>query len=377
MTGGGGLALCGDFHREVVAPLVARTLPGTPYAAALIGAGSEVLGFDDATSTDHDWAPRVQLLLPDDAATQPAAALRAALDEALPDTFGGYPVWIGSSDPGAGDDGGAVPRPAPVRHRVEVTTLRTWMTDWFGRDLSSPWTPVDWLATPLQRLAGFMGGAVFHDDVGELSGARAFLAWYPDDVWRYLLASQWQRIAQLEPFTGRTGDVGDDRGSRLIAASLVRDLMSLAFLIERRYAPYPKWFGSAFDRLTLAAEMGPMLDAALAASDWPDREVAVAAACSRLVVATNDLGLAAPVDGTPHGFYDRPYTVIGAENVRIALDAAITDPSVRAVIARAGWVGGIDQLSDNVDLLTRTGRSAAIRRLWTDLESDEDEDVDD
>ncbi|NTU80855.1 MAG: hypothetical protein HGA45_15995 [Chloroflexales bacterium] len=31
--------------------------------------------------------------------------------------------------------------------------------------------------------------------------------------------------------------------------------MGLCFLIERHYAPYPKWFGSAFQRLACAAEL--------------------------------------------------------------------------------------------------------------------------
>ena len=36
---------------------------------------------------------------------------------------------------------------------------------------------------------------------------------------------------------------------RLTAALLVRDVMRLAFLIERQYAPYAKWFGTGFARL--------------------------------------------------------------------------------------------------------------------------------
>jgi hypothetical protein len=42
--------------------------PALSYSAALIGWGSDVLGFDSERSTDHNWGPRLQLLLPDDAA---------------------------------------------------------------------------------------------------------------------------------------------------------------------------------------------------------------------------------------------------------------------------------------------------------------------
>ena len=50
-----GVRLAGEFYAEVVRPLLEVEFPGLPYAAALIGAGSEVLGFDTERSTDHDW----------------------------------------------------------------------------------------------------------------------------------------------------------------------------------------------------------------------------------------------------------------------------------------------------------------------------------
>lgn len=75
---------------------------------------------------------------------------------------------------------------------------------------------------------------------------RDVLRWYPDDVWRYVLAAGWLRIDQEEPFVGRTGGSGDDLGSRIIAARIARDQTKLAFLVERRWAPYSKWLGRAF-----------------------------------------------------------------------------------------------------------------------------------
>ena len=43
-----GVALAAAFSAEVVEPLLAQNFPRLRYAAALIGPGSEILGFDEA-----------------------------------------------------------------------------------------------------------------------------------------------------------------------------------------------------------------------------------------------------------------------------------------------------------------------------------------
>ena len=132
-----------------------------------------------------------------------------------------------------------------------------------------------WLSAPQQRLLEATSGAVFADPDGVLGAIRERLAWYPQDVWLFMLASQWRRIDQEEAFVGRTAEAGDELGSRILAARLVRDVVRLAFLQERRSAPYAKWLGTAFRELPIAEELGPHLDAALAATDYARREAAL------------------------------------------------------------------------------------------------------
>ena len=54
--------------------------------------------------------------------------------------------------------------------------------------------------------------------------------------------------------------VQDELGSRLVAMRLVRDLMRLGFLLERQYAPYIKWLGTAFQRLDCARVLTPLFE---------------------------------------------------------------------------------------------------------------------
>ncbi len=110
----------------------------------------------------------------------------------------------------------------------------------------------------------FTVGAVYHDEVG-LQATRDRFDYYPHNVWLYLLMAGWWRIHPEANLVGRAGFVGDELGSALIGSQLVRALMRLCFLMERQYAPYSKWFGTAFSRLDCAADMSPMLWKALRA----------------------------------------------------------------------------------------------------------------
>jgi hypothetical protein len=57
----------GEFFRVECRspPPAAQGHPGLPYSATLLGPGSEVLGFGDEMSRDHNWEPRVLLFLQD------------------------------------------------------------------------------------------------------------------------------------------------------------------------------------------------------------------------------------------------------------------------------------------------------------------------
>ena len=339
-----GLELSRRFYAQVVGPLLANR----PHAAALLGDGSEVLGFDDDVSPDHDFGPRLQLFLP------PGASVPEEL-AGLPAEFGGFPVAFPAAD-------------GSVVHRVEVTTAAEFCRERLGADPVDGLSLADWLLAPTQVLATLTAGAVFHDPGAELARRRDLLRWYPPDVWRYALAAAWLRVEQEEAFVARTGQTGDELGSRIIAARLGRDLMRLAFLVERRWAPYGKWFGRAFQSLTLSEELAALLAAATAATGWRAREEAVVTAASLVAAATNDLGLCERLDRAPRRFHTRDIRVVAGERYTIALAASITDPEVVALLGRLGHRAGgavgslpgtIDQAVDCTDVLTRPDRRRA------------------
>lgn len=351
-----GLELAGRFYTDAVRPLLDDAFPSLEHSAALLGDGSEVLGLDSERSTDHDWGPRLLLFLSDEDHARFADRVAEVLAWRLPLEFEGYPTGFGSPDP----TGTRLLHPStapPIDHRVELHTVGGYLRGRLGFDPREGVGLSDWLGTPSQLLLSVSAGAVFHDGLGQLGPVRAALDWYPHDVWLYLLAVQWQRIDQEEPFVGRTAEAGDELGSRIVAARLVRDVMRLCFLIERRYAPYAKWLGTAFLRLDCGPSLAPRLEAALAAANVGERERSLSSVYEEVASRFNALGITDPEEPTVRGFHDRPYQVLGAGRFAAAALRALTHPAVRALTA---GIGAVDQFVDSTDVLSNARLTRAV-----------------
>ncbi len=360
-----GLRLCERFYWEAVRPLLDDHFPDLRHGAALIGPGSEVLGFDDTVSTDHHWGPRVLLFLHDADHRRSAQAVRFMLAHSLPHVFAGYPTNFSAPDPN--DNGVQLLTPiedGPVNHRVELHTLAGFVGETLGFDLGQPLEAADWLTFPQQKLRSLTAGAVYHDEVG-LQAVRSRFAFYPHDLWLYLLAAGWARIGQEEHLMGRAGSVGDEVGAALIGARLTRDVMRLCFLMERVYAPYAKWFGTAFNQLACGPTLQFTLQNILSAPSWQERERWLVVAYEAIAVMHNALQLTPPLPTQVREFFGRPFRVMALHGFAQTLIEQIHDPAVQRIAARPP-IGGIDQWSDNTDLLENTPWRMTLRRLYED-----------
>ncbi len=337
--------LARHFHADVVGPLLARAMPGLRYAAGRLGSGSDVLGFDDAMSSDHDWGCRLTLLVDEpDRAVVPQ--VRLLLERELPESYRGWPVRFPVTwDPS-------------VTHNVWIATVTDFAVSRLGIDPAAELPARDWLMLTGQSVLEVTAGPVFADQTVELARLRAKLRWYPPDVERYVLAAGWRRLSQEMPMIGRTAERGDELGSRLLSTRLAGDLMWLAFALSRQWPPYPKWRGTAFLALAVAADLAGPLTTAAAARRWRDRESAIAGACEILLEMQRASGLPAPARAVIP-FWDRPYHTVD-EAVCESLLSAITDPNLRGLPA----VGSIEQWVSNVDVLSSPGRRADLRTAY-------------
>jgi hypothetical protein len=358
-----GLRLSELFYWEAVRPLLERHFSGLAHSTALIGSGSEVLGFDDEMATDHHWGPRLLLFLRDGDHRLYADEIHAALANNLPYEFRGYPTNFSAPDP---DDDNTQLLEAidsgPVNHRVVLYTLRGFFAEHLGFDTDLPLQPADWLTFPEQRLLTATAGAVYHDDIG-LEKSRSRFAYYPHDVWLYLLAAGWTRIGQEEHLMGRAGIAGDELGSAIIASRLVRDIMRLCFLMEKSYAPYAKWFGSAFKRLSCADALLPALKQVLWAEKWQERDHYLAEAYVQIASMHNGLNLTEPLPEQPVSFFGRPFQSIAKSGFAGVLRRQIRDPEVKRIAERPP-IGSIDQFSDSTDLLSNPTWRPVLKQLY-------------
>lgn len=332
-----GLQLSRSFYGEVIRDKADEVLGPQRYAAALIGPGSEVLGLDSDISTDHDWGPRVVLVV-SGADLERAESLR----EGLPDSFGGHSLTFGRSL-------GRKPWTQPIY----AITLEELFEGWVGFNPLWDVSLTDWLSAPANGLLMLTSGAVFHDGPGELTAARQALHWYPDQIWIWMMGCQWKRISQEHAFVGRAAEGGDELGGRVLAARLARDAIRLAFLIERRYAPYSKWLAKALEWLDCGEKLSRHLEAAVSASDAPSRQTALAEAYRVLGEATNALWPGLDIDCSHRGYFDRDYVIGPAGPFTSHLLQQVSDPD----LSRLPYIGAADQVLDSTDADWRVARS--------------------
>lgn len=363
-----GLQLSQRYYEALVKPILDHEFPDLNYAMAMIGSGSEILGFDTEMSTDHHWGLRLMLFLRQTDFYANHAAIKDSLSQRLPTNFLGHSTNFGPPSWSETDHGTQLPvliEDGPVNHRVECFEVTAYFHNYLNLDITQPIDNVDWLTIPSQKLRSITSGAVYYDEIGLQSILDRF-SFYPDNVWFYLMASGWNNLSQLEHLAPRAGYVGDEVGSSLIAALLVRTIMQVCFLIERQYAPYHKWFGTAFAQLDCADKMLPILRRIQLGETWQIREQHLSTAYAMLGEMHNALGITSPVDATVRPFHGRPFEVIDGWRFAMALREKISDPHLKH-LAENLPIGSIDQFSSNTDLLERASIRPTLCTLYNAL----------
>ena len=354
-----GMQLSEMFFNEVVKIIIETNFPDLQYAAGLIGTGSEVLGFDTERSTDHHWGPRVMLFL-EEKDFDKKDHISKIWSEQLPATFKGYSTHFSEPD----DHGVQLLIEAKevklINHRVEIFTIKSFFYEYLRINPFAKITLFDWLTFSEQKLRTIQSGKIFYDQIGLKEMLNKF-EYYPHDIWLYLLASEWAKISEEEPFVGRCGDVDDELGSHIIAARLVQSLMRLCFLMEKEYVPYSKWFGTAFIRLKSAKKLTPLLHKVISSDNWKEREKYLSKAYECIAHMHNDLKITEPLKIKVTEFYDRPYLVINGGNFAREIKKQIKN---KAILHIQSEIGSVNQITNSVALLENDELLQRMKNLY-------------
>lgn len=355
-----GLRLSELFYWEAAKPILENFFPQLPHSAALLGWGSEVLGYDDIRSSDHHWGPRFFLFLTAQDYKQYKTAIFEALSQNLPHRFRGYSTNFGEPDE-VGVRHLKETEEGPVNHMICIETIEGFFEWYLGCNPSESLTAADWLSFSEHKLLAVTSGKVFHDGLDELEAVRQKFHYYPRDVWLYQLATQWIRIFEDREFVSRCGDVGDELGSMLIAAHQVKRLMRLCFLMERKYAPYTKWFGTAFSRLECGPELSPIFRDVLMSSTWKEREGNLSRAYRVIARMHNALKITRPIVEDVSNYFGRPYLIFESPDLIGDILNNFTDEDVKAI--RHG-LGSVNQFVDSTDQLSNIALVKMLKTLY-------------
>lgn len=240
-----------DFFHQIVLPVLERDFPDETAQTAfgLFGYGSEALGLDDDYSRDHHFGIRIDALMPDALFRTRGAAIQEAVARAVPATWEGHALREGHV---AGAGLALDSREAFLRRTIGLDRL--------------PETDVEWLHIPEEDIVHVVNGDLWHDPSGAFAAVRrTFDAHYPENVRRRRIAHWCRYFSGMGTYALKRALLrGNDFYAVTRFAAAVRWGVQLAFLLDRRYAPYDKWLMVHFERLPrLAAPLKPLVDEAV------------------------------------------------------------------------------------------------------------------
>lgn len=253
-----GLELSRAYFETFGLPMLKDQFPDLlPYlAAGLIGSGSEVLGFDDEISRDHDFEPGFCLFLPsEDVVDRRTAFLLERAYASLPADF------MGIKRSRLSPVGGA-------RHGV----IRT--GEFFSEKIGSATgdlTPAEFGLLPEQAIQEASGGEIFYDGLGEVSRIREKIAAFPEDVRLKKLAGYLLLMAQSGQYNYlRCLKHGEKAAAQLAVFEFVKSTMHVIFLLNRTYQPYYKWSFRALRRLPRLSIEAELLEYLMTTDNEPE-----------------------------------------------------------------------------------------------------------
>ena len=239
---------------------------------ALVGVGSECLGFDDEISEDHDFSSRCQLFLDDSDYKTYKSDLESSLNifckdlESLTSNLKDVNIEI-----------------MPISNFYKYYTLFE----------NGPKTESEYRKVPMDLLCVATNGKVFLDNLGKFSEIRnRLLNFYPEDIRLKKIAFQLNKMAQSGQYNySRMIKRGDTVAANIAQGEFVKHYLEFVHLLNKKYMPFYKWSYRNACSLEILGNFTQRNLKKLSEASIYEKESLIEEICLTVVNTLNELGL--------------------------------------------------------------------------------------
>ena len=239
---------------------------------ALVGVGSECLGFDDEISEDHDFSSRCQLFLDDSDYKTYKSDLESSLKifckdlESLTSNLKDVNIEI-----------------MPISNFYKYYTLFE----------NGPKTESEYRKVPMDLLCVATNGKVFLDNLGKFSEIRnRLLNFYPEDIRLKKIAFQLNKMAQSGQYNySRMIKRGDTVAANIAQGEFVKHYLEFVHLLNKKYMPFYKWSYRSACSLEILGNFTQENLKKLSEASIYEKESLIEEICLTVVNTLNELGL--------------------------------------------------------------------------------------
>ena len=239
---------------------------------ALVGVGSECLGFDDEISEDHDFSSRCQLFLDDSDYKTYKSDLESSLKifcknlESLTSNLKDVNIEI-----------------MPISNFYKYYTLFE----------NGPKTESEYRKVPMDLLCVATNGKVFLDNLGKFSEIRnRLLNFYPEDIRLKKIAFQLNKMAQSGQYNySRMIKRGDTVAANIAQGEFVKHYLEFVHLLNKKYMPFYKWSYRSACSLEILGNFTQRNLKKLSEASIYEKESLIEEICLTVVNTLNELGL--------------------------------------------------------------------------------------
>jgi len=239
------LERCHTFYKQYGRQMLRENFPdyADRIAVGMVGEGSDCFGFDDEISSDHDYGVGFCMWVTSSDFSKIGDRLQSAYEKLVDKV-----AFDGSVD-------------KFLQGRRGVFSINEFYNRLLGTnvDYESGWLSeqenIQRLLGTVEefRLAQAVNGAVFEDTFGVFTTVRRHLGkYYPEDVWRSKIAQSMHDFSQYAQSNyARMMTRGDGLTALVCVGKACEATMDLAYLLERKYAPYYKWKRKGLEQIAV------------------------------------------------------------------------------------------------------------------------------